>query len=337
MIQITNPKKFSCLLFLLLAIVGAGIFKFAWGGGEIKKSGEFQIEEGQGAKRVWAELIEQGYADRMLPLSYHSWRQEAASQLQAGSYQLEAGQSVGEVVARFIAGDVALDEVNITFPEGFTAEQMAERTAAANIGTKEQFIAAAAPDAYREQFPFVDLIPAGRTLEGYLFPDTYRVFADDTPADVIQRMLITFQERVTPDLLEEARLAGRSLDDVIIMASIIEREVIKDEDMALVSGVLWKRYDEGIALGADATVRYVLSKWDGALTVDDLAVDSPYNTRRYAGLPPGPISNPGIRAISAAVRPQESEFYYYLSAPDGETIFSKTNEEHNANKVRYLQ
>ena len=121
------------------------------------------------------------------------------------------------------------------------------------------------------------------------------------------------------------------------MASIVEREVIGDDDMALVSGVLWSRNDDGAGLDADATVRYALNKPKGPLTQVDLDSSSPYNTRRFRGLPPGPISNPGLRALTAAVRPEQSDFYYYLSAPSGETIFSKTNDEHNANKVKYLR
>jgi UPF0755 protein len=121
------------------------------------------------------------------------------------------------------------------------------------------------------------------------------------------------------------------------MASIIEREVISDDDMAMVSGVLWKRFDEGMGLDADATVRYALKKWDEPLTIQDLQIDSPYNTRRYRGLPPGPICNPGLRALIAAIRPQASEYYYYLSTPEGETVFARTNDEHNNNKAKYLR
>jgi UPF0755 protein len=112
---------------------------------------------------------------------------------------------------------------------------------------------------------------------------------------------------------------------------------VSDNDLARVAGVLWQRYEDGVGLDADATVRYALNKWDGPLTVADLASDSPYNTRRWKGLPPGPISNPGLRAILAAAHPEKTDYYYYLSTPQGETIFSKTNEEHNQNKAKYLR
>jgi UPF0755 protein len=150
-------------------------------------------------------------------------------------------------------------------------------------------------------------------------------------------MLANFDVRVTEDLRAAAVQTGRTLDEVIIMASIVEREVIEDDDMAMVAHILWKRLDEGIGLYADATNRYILDKWDGQLTVADLNIDSPYNTRTNRRLPPGPISNPGLRAIMASVYPQESEYYYYLSAPSGETIFAVTNDDHNRNKAQYLR
>ncbi len=337
MFQITSPIRF---IFFILAILGiivliAGVS--AWGTGTIQRSGEFEISSGSSAASVWGALADQGFASRRLPFQYEGWRQDAATSIQAGIYRLEAGEKAGGVVRRFIIGDVSPDELTLTFPEGFTLQQIAARAAARGIGSEEEYLTAASPSAFADKFTYLANIPEGRSLEGYLFPDTYRVFADDTPADVIARMLANFDSRLTADLRLQAAEAGRTLDEIIIMASIIEREVLSDEDMAVVAGILWQRLDDGAGLDADGTVRYALNKWDGALTVDDLATDSPYNTRTYRGLPPGPISNPGLRAIMAAVEPQESEFYYYLSAPNGETIFSKTNDEHNANKVKYLR
>lgn len=334
--QITNPRKFYGLVIGTLMIAFSIVWRLAWGSSTLQASGEFVIEPGTASRQVWMNLTSEGFSNRTLPWKYYSWRQEAADQVKAGAYQLVEGEQIKDVVRRFIAGDTVQDELSITFPEGFTLDQIAERTAARGIGTKEEFIALAAdPAVFAEQFRYLAEIPAGRTLEGYLFPDTYRIFADDEPRDVILRMLAAFDQKVVQSGLADN--TDRTLDDVVIMASIVEREVQTDDDMALVAGVLWKRYDENIGLAADATTRYVLNKPTAALTVQDLAVDSPYNTRRYAGLPPGPISSPGLRALTASANPETSEYYYYLSAPNGETIFSVTNDEHNVNKARYLQ
>lgn len=334
---ITNPRRFFLFIILFVSLILIICFQFVWGSGDIQKSGEFTIEAGQGASMIWERLKADGYILRTLPARYYASRLGAAGNLQAGTYKLEVGESLQDVITRFATGDAITDEVTITFPEGFTLQQMAERAAAKNIGTVDQYISQATVGHYQQQFSFLQDLPVDRSLEGYLFPDTYHVFVDDTPADLIQRQLATFENKVTADLRRQAETSGRTLDDIIIMASIIEREVQLDKDMALVSGVLWKRIEDGEGLYVDATIRYALDKQTGPLTVQDLAVDSPFNTRLYRDLPPAPIANPSLRAIQAALNPEASPYYYYLSAPSGETIFAETNDQHNANKVKYLQ
>lgn len=335
--QITNPRRFVFFL-LLVAVFGGALIAWARiSAAATEKSGEITIAQGQSAAAVWRTLAAEGYTSSALPWRYWGWRLDAATKLQAGTYRIERQEKVRDVVQRFLSGDISPDELTITYPEGFTLEQIAERTAARGIGTKEQFLSAARPHQLVEKFPLLKEIPAGRDLEGYLFPDTYRVAETDTPESIVERLVANFHRRLTPELREAAQASGRSIDQIVIMASIIEREVLTDEDMVIVSGVLWKRNDDGVGLDADATVRYALNKWDDPLTVQDLASDSPYNTRRWRGLPPGPISNPGLRALQAAIYPEPSDYYYYLSAPDGRTIFSKTLDEHNANKAKYLR
>jgi len=340
MITVVRPGRFVIFLVAVLALSALliyGSFRLVWGTAALQRSGEIVVAAASPASSVWRQLVEQGFTSRSVPWRYYAWRLNAAHDIKAGTYQLTQGEPVPTVVKRFVTGDTAPDELTITYPEGFTLRQMAARTAARGIGTPDDFIQAAIPSLYANELTFLSEIPPSRDLEGYLFPDTYRVFADDTPSDVIRRLLATFNEKFSADLFREAKSQGRTFDQIVIMASIIEREVQSDEDLALVSGILWKRFDDGVGLDADATIRYALDKWDQPLTQQDLEVDSPYNTRRYQGLPPGPISNPGLRAIIAAVRPAQSDYYYYLSAPNGETIFSRTLDEHNANKAKHLR
>lgn len=337
MIQVVDRRRFSIFLVVPLVLIVAVVI-FVFSRANVRRSGEVTIKEGQAAQTVWSELQQNGFTRTTLPWRYAAWRLGATNKLQAGKYGLETGERVQRVVERFAAGDALPNEFTVTYPEGFTLEQIAARTEARGVGTAQDFKAAAQPPPYAETFAHLAEIPEGRTtLEGYLFPDTYRLAADDTPAKVIRRMLQNFDDKVTSELRSEIKKSNRTLDQVVIMASIIEREVVSDEDLPIVAGILWKRLDDGVGLDADATIRYALNKWDGALTVQDLRSDSPYNTRRYRGLPVGPISNPGLRAILAAIRPQTSDYYYYLSTPEGETIFSKTNAEHNQNKAKYLQ
>ncbi|PIT98314.1 MAG: endolytic transglycosylase MltG [Candidatus Andersenbacteria bacterium CG10_big_fil_rev_8_21_14_0_10_54_11] len=332
------PRKavIAAAIFICLTLAVTG--RAVWGTSRLQQTGEFGIAPGRSADSVWQQLAAEGYTPTVWPWRYTGWRTGAAARLQSGTYKLTAGERVRDVIARFTGGDVTDTALSVTFPEGFTAEQIAARTAAAGIGTPESYVAAATVGQWQDEFPFLASVPAGQSLEGFLFPDTYRLAQDDMPADVIRRQLGVFQRRaVDSGLAAEAAARGRSLAEWVTMASIVEREVISESDMAVVAGILWQRLDDGVGLAADATVRYAVGKWDGPLTVQDLAADSPYNTRRYRGLPPGPISNPGLRALTAAARPQPSDFYYYLSALDGQTIFSATLEEHNANKVKYLQ
>lgn len=331
--RITNFPRFLFFLAILTSIV-LGLVWWHISGAQLVRGGELVVEQGTAATTLWQQAAAEGFTGGTLAWRYQAWRHQAGAGIQAGSYQLSQGEPVGEVVRRLLAGDTQHDELTLTFPEGFTLDQIAERVAARGIGTVALFKAAAVPGQFVNQFPFLSSIPAGRDLEGYLFPDTYRVFIDDEPADVIRRMLATFEQKALPGLTS---LENRSTDDLVIMASIVEREVQTDDDMALVAGVLWQRNDDGVGLDADATVRYALDKPTGPLTVADLADDSPYNTRKFRGLPPGPISNPGLRALQAAANPEPSDYYYYLNAPSGETIFSKTNDEHNVNKAKYLR
>ncbi len=338
-VTITNPRKFWTLitaaaLFLIVVIFITS--QFVWDNSKSMRSGELKITEGLSATAIWQKAVDRGFSTSTLPWRYHAWRLDAGENIKTGVYNIEKGEKIKEIINRLISGDSASDELSITFPEGFTLAQIAKRVAARGIVNKNDFITAAQPQNFVNEFAFLSNVPPSRDLEGYLFPDTYRFLKDENPHDVISRFLINFDNKFTPDLIQEARNSNRTLDEIIIMASIIEREVTKNEDMGLVSGILWKRYDDGVGLAADATIRYALDKWDKPLTYEDLQTDSPYNTRKYRGLPPTPICNPGLRAIIAAVRLTESDYYYYLSTPEGETIFSKTNAEHNTNKAKYL-
>jgi len=337
-IVITNPWRLISLgLLILLIILGIFTFKIFWGSTTIQTTAEFTIEEGSSARTIWSNMVDLGFSESALPWYLHSWRLQAANNIKSGTYSLSQGERIPNVIKRFVAGDAHTDELSITYPEGFTLQQIAARTAAQKIGTVDAFIQKATPASHVKDFPVISGIPTNHDLEGYLFPDTYRVFIDDQPTDVIKRMLANFNAKFSPGLRDEAAAQGRSIHQIVTMASIVEREVISDQDMATVSGILWQRFDDGVGLDADATVRYALDKWDKPLTYQDLQDNSPYNTRKWKGLPPGPISNPGLRALQAAVRPVPSDYYYYLSAPSGETIFSQTLEEHNTNKAKYLR
>lgn len=250
--------------------------------------------------------------------------------VQPGTYELSSRQSLPIIANRIASGNTA--NVSLTIPEGYTVAQIADQIAQKNIGTKEDFLKIA--NDFPSDYDFLQARPEGkRLLEGFLFPDTYRLIKGD-PALAIRQMLDNFGSKYRTEI--QPKLNGKDLYDVLIIASLVEREAQKAEDRPLIAGVIYNRLKAGVKLDIDATVRFVINNWKDPLTKADLTIDSPYNTRRYIGLPPGPICNPGLAAIEAALNPAEHKYYYYLTDPEGVTHYAKTLAEHNQNKVRYL-
>ncbi len=304
---------------------------------------DFRIEKGQGAKDIGAKLEQEGIISNDLFFSYYVWRNGSAKTLQAGEYELSPSMTIPEIVGIISEGKVKFDPgIKITIPEGYTASQIEDALISGGLNIKkselQEAVGITAPLA-REIFGFAFLadLPSRATLDGFLFPDTYFFDENVSLNDIVKRMLGNFDSKVSDAMRVKIKTRGKNLYEVVIMASLLEREVQTYEDMRVVSGILWKRMEIGMPLQVDATVAYLTGKKTGQITNEDKLIDSPYNTYKYRGLTPTPIANPGLRAIQAAADPSESEFLYYLSAPSGETIFSKTLEEHNANKTKYLR
>ena len=196
---------------------------------------------------------------------------------------------------------------------------------------------------WASEFSFLASKPDNLSLEGYLFPDTYRFFASSTPLEVTQRMLLNFEKKITKEMMLEIKKQGKTLHEIITMASIIEKEApifnqSNSDDAKLISGIFWKRQEIGMALQSDATLSYIYENKKPAHSEEELKVKSPYNTYLYLGLPPGPICNPGLIAIEAAIYPQESDYLYFLTPLDGSQVYyAKSYQEHLNNKYKYLK
>jgi len=196
---------------------------------------------------------------------------------------------------------------------------------------------------WSQEFPFLNSKPENLSLEGYLFPDTYRVFASSTPEEVIQRLLNNFATKITEEMVREIKRQGKTLHEIITMASIIEKEApifnqTSREDAKIISGIFWNRLNIGMALQSDATLSYIFEDNKPVHSGDELKVDSPYNSYLYRGLPPGPICNPGLIAIEAAIYPIETDYFYFLTPLDGSRVYyAKTYQEHLNNKYKYLK
>jgi UPF0755 protein len=252
----------------------------------------------------------------------------SARQIKAGEYQLSTGLRPGELLNKLIRGEVLLHQ--ITFPEGYTLKQMAELLEASQLVNAEHFMAAATDP------PFVHSlgIPA-TSLEGYLFPDTYR-FARGLPVETVLRSFVTmFKQHFGPVQEEKARKLGFTPHQVVTLASVVEKETAAAEERPLIAGVFFNRLRRRIRLQSDPTVIYGLRNFDGNLTRAHLQKDSPYNTYTRRGLPIGPICNPGAASIQAVLNPTSTPYLYFVAKKDGTHHFSTNLVEHNAAVLRH--
>jgi UPF0755 protein len=284
-----------------------------------------EIPQGESTAGIGRRLVEQGVLRDEWTFRL-AWRWYGRGRtLKAGEYHFTAPAPPGEVLDRVARGDVFL--VALTFPEGLTVEEMADLFARSGMGTAEAFV-----DAARDPARLRDLDPAADTLEGYLFPDTYRLPRSTTAEALVGRMARRFLEVYDEAWTRAASERGLSVRQLVTLASLVEKETARAEERTLVSGVYHNRLRIGMPMQCDPTVIYALKRagrWDGNITRADLQFDSPYNTYRYPGLPPGPIASPGRAALDAAARPADTTALYFVSRNDGSHVFSNTLDEHN--------
>lgn len=334
----------SFLVACLLSLVGLGTLAYeiylphaSYAGNKI-----VEITPGMGSRKIGEKLKQERFIQSKWAFVFYVTLKNTASLLKPGTYTF-APSSI-PTIARDLESGANRENV-ITIPEGWTVRDISDLLAARGIPVADAFETnISGPDhtALRERFSFIRALPPRSGIEGYLFPDTYKIFQDSSGQDIAAIMVGNFDRKITPELRAEIEAQKKRLHDVIIMASMIEKEVPADSDRKLISGILWKRLALDIPLQVDATLTYIKKQQgaqtdaDGKVYIIDTKIDSPYNTYRYHGLPIGPIANPGMSAILAAIHPTKSPYLYYLSTPDGHTVYSKTLEEHNIAKAKYL-
>lgn len=260
------------------------------------------------------------------------------SRLEPGSYSFEPGLTTFEILRRIHFGETS--PLRVVIPEGLRVEQVTERLAQAGVIDREAFTAAletAATDIVAATLAASR--PVGTSLEGYLFPTSYTFPLETTADEALRLMLLRFNDSLTPQLWERINDSGRSLHEILTIASIIEREVVEDSERVLVSAVIWNRLGAGMMLQMDSTVQYAVGTeqewWKRDLTREDLAVESAYNTYVVHGLPPTPIASPGLASIEAAANPANVPYLFFVARGDDTHAFAVTYEEHQANVERY--
>jgi UPF0755 protein len=346
--------RFTFLLLLVLAIivVGVSLYLVYYARPPIatqeQVTGEpvevvFEVLPGETTSDIAAHLAEEGLIRIPIVFQLYARIMGMDSQLEAGRYILRSDMSLDEIMQTLTEAP-GEPEVSFTLREGLRLEQVV-------ASLDEQGIA---PAAELERaltmtytYDFLADRPAGATLEGYLFPDTYRMPQSYTGTQVIDFLLRAFDGKFTPAMREQAAAMDMTIFQVVTLASIVEREAVLDEERPIIASVYLNRLAAGMALDADPTVQYAMGynrlqeRWWPTIYFDELGVenltqyDHPYNTYRYPGLPPGPICSPGLASLKAVLEPADTDYFFFVAKGDGSHAFARTLEEHNANVAKY--
>ena len=290
-----------------------------------------EIPQGAGSRTIGDRLVGAGVIRDLLTYRVALYMTGEGRRLKAGEYRFDRAMTPHEVIDKIARGDVFV--INVTFPEGLTFAEMAKIFESHGLGSAAAFVHAA-----RDPAPIRDLDPSAKDLEGYLFPETYALPRHTDAAKLVRMMVARFDKVFTPELRQAAAARNLTVRQAVTLASIVEKETANADERPLVAAVYTTRLRIGMPLQCDPTVIYALLKagrYGGNIHKDDLSFDSPYNTYRYPGLPPGPIASPGRASLDAAVHPADADFLYFVSRNDGSHEFARTLEEHNRNVQKY--
>lgn len=346
--------KFKIILIIILLVL-AGIFYWRGINSAVSKTGQdilFLVSPGESVEKIGENLAEAGLIKSKFYFKVYVRWNGLQARFQTGEYVLNPSLSIKKIVKILTGGEALSKERNIKIIEGWNIREISQYFERGGMFQSEELLELIGfpqvdyrinkemplPKNYADKFDFLKDKPTYYGLEGYLFPDTYRIFKDATLDDIVLKMLDNFDKKLTPDLRAEIARQGKTIYEIVTMASLLEKEVRSEEDMKIVSGIFWDRIKNNQPLESCATLAYVLGVNKPQYNAEDTKVDSPYNTYQNRGLPPGPISNPGLKAIKAAIYPEYTDYNYFLSRPDtGETVFSETYEKHVKNKAEYLK
>lgn len=341
-------KRVPIFLFIILMPLVAAYFLLA-APGSFAAPTIFYIASGETLSGIAGDLQTQGLVRSAEAFRIIFSLIYGESRVRAGAYYLDTPLTAPALARRIASGVYSETRVRVLIPEGFATRDIAEYFAKLGAFSAEEFLGVVgepvrdyrktgttAPD-FDKVSEVARLKPDYIGMEGYLFPDTYFFYMPLDPRMIAETMAENMDKKFSPELRARAAARGRSVPEILTMASILEKEAATPEDRRIISGILWKRIKIGMALQADASLGYITGKPSSKLTESDLRIDSPYNTYKYPGLPLGPIANPGLDAIVSAIEPQSSPYLYYLSDKSGVMHYAKTFEEHKANKQKYLR
>lgn len=337
--------RFRIIVLVLLAVCSWFGWVFAsetWlGSTPAPEAIKFTLLASRDTRQVADDLQREGVIASAWRYRLYELMNVGARHPKPGDYVLRRGQSYRDI-ARMLALGPGRREVEIRLIEGKTIDDLADRLLsqeAIPLADTRALVGRSADRApfdlkFREDFPVLQKVPSGRSLEGYLFPETYRVWGDQLPEGLVRKQLQEFQDRFGAAVITNKSAPLKTLDEVVILASIVEAEVRDDADRRIVAGIFMNRLRDGMALQTDATLSYLTKSGRARSTSADLSIDSPYNTYKYRGLPPSPINNPGESALNAVLNPVASEYRFFLTDAAGKVYYARTLEEHTANRRR---
>jgi UPF0755 protein len=328
------------VIIVLVGVAGVGIYGVMAIGATSSSSTEtliFTIDKGDTVDTIAEKLKSAGLIEQPLLFRALVKYRGVESQLQAGEFEIRRDMSMDQLLTTFEHAPVKA--VTFTIPEGLRATEIAEILAKTGLTTKDEFMNQVQNGSF--DYDFLKDRPDKTSLEGYLFPDTYKVPADYKAVDIVDMMLRNFDDKLTPTMRDAIAKKDLTIYQVVTMASIVEREAVVSSERPTIASVYYNRLAKDMLLQADPTIQYAVGKegawWKKDLSQEDLAVDSLYNTYRYNGLPPGPICNPGLASLEAAVAPDQTGYLYFVAKGDGSHVFAETLDEHNANVQKYQQ
>lgn len=343
MIKIFKNKFFwiflatFCLLFLVISSSLFFYFKK-----EITKSSGaenfkiVEIKKGEGVNQIADKLKNEGIINNPLAFKIYVFITKKETKIKAGEFLLSPSMNIIQIVKVLEEGQESF--LKVTIPEGWKIKEISNYLESEKIFSKEDFLKEVnSLEKWQKEFAFLKIIPKDKNLEGFLYPDTYFISKNSSPEVLVRKMLVNFEQKVIKKYESEINNSKYNLYQIVILASIIEKEASKEEDRLIISDIFQKRLEKNIPLQSCATVEYILETKKHILSLQDIKINSPYNTYLYSGLPPGPICNPSVISIKAVLYPQKTNYWYFLSDSNGNTYFQKTIQEHEAAKLKYLK
>lgn len=324
--QISKWLIISCFLAFSFLMFSYGAMRSNANLHRAKEEVNLTVQQGMTADEVAQLLYDKGVTDSVLGFKLIAKINRLDESIKAGEYVFDAGMSYQTIVERLANGQTSMLVVRLTIPEGYTVKQIGALLEKKGISSNTRFMQLAeqfAPYAYMKGEDDVEY-----QAEGFLFPDTYEFMVDETAERVLQVLSEEFDSRFSAKLRERADELGLTLREVVILASLVEKEAQVDEDRPVIAQVFLNRLQMNMPLQSCATIQYILGYPKPELTIEDTRIASPYNTYLHLGLPPGPIANPGIASIEAVLYSEPTEYLYFVADQNGKHHFSTTYDEH---------